>query len=123
LKSAEGLNPSTQGVYKDTPLKRKIRAEIYKLRQRRYLRNVQNTRPLEIQCEKPIANLCHCQFLIFETMNIPLLPNSPHKAQMVHSPHLQHHFISSLAFPTSKEINNPTIHDPLHIKKGKKNTP
>jgi hypothetical protein len=56
-------------------------------------------------------------------MSIPLLPNSPKKAQRGHSPHLLHHVITTLTIPARKEIPHPAIHDPHHTKEMKETTP
>jgi hypothetical protein len=87
------------------------------------LRNIQNSHPKKQQLKEPIAKLRHWQFRIFEATSIPLIPNSPKKAQRGHSPHLLHHFITTLTVPACKEIRHLAIHDPHHAKEMKKITP
>jgi hypothetical protein len=96
---------------------------LHKILQIGDLRNIQNSHPKKQQLKEPIAKLRHWQFRIFETTSIPFLPNSPKKAQRGHSPHLLHHFITTLTVPACKEIRHLAIHDPHHAKEMKKITP
>jgi hypothetical protein len=87
------------------------------------LRNIQNSHPKKQQLKEPITKFRHRHFFIFEATSIPLLPNSPKKAQRGHSPHLLDHVVTTLTIPARKEIPHPAIHDPLHTKEMEETTP